>query len=52
MIRETYERQPDGSVVLIKTENVEAPDLSQVISDKEQQLLDLYEEIQKLKEQQ
>lgn len=50
-IREIYERQDDGSVILVGTEEYDAPDTTEIIKSKEQQLLELYEEIQKLKEQ-
>jgi len=51
-IREIYERQEDGSVILVSTEEYDAPDLSLEIQTKEQQLLDLYEELKQLKEKQ
>lgn len=52
-IIETYQRQEDGTLVLISTEEVEVsePTDQELIAQKEQQLLELYEEIQRLKNQ-
>ena len=50
--KEIYQRQEDGSVVLIETIEVEAPSIEDQIKSKEEQLLEIYNEIQQLKEQQ
>jgi len=49
--KEIYQRQEDGSVVLIETIEVESPSIEDQIKSKEEQLLEIYNEIQKLKEQ-
>jgi len=51
-IIETYERQEDGNVILVKTEQIEETPIEEQIKDKEEQLLQMYNELQKLKEQQ
>jgi hypothetical protein len=49
--QEIYERQEDGTVILIETIEVEDTSIEEQIKDKEQQLLDMYNELQALKEQ-
>ena len=50
--KEIYQRQEDASVVLIETIEIETPSIEDQIKSKEQQLLEIYNEIQQLKEQQ
>jgi hypothetical protein len=46
---ETYFRDENGNLVLVETQEVEAPTTEDLIKDKEQQMLELYEEIKRLK---
>lgn len=50
-IHETYERQEDGTTILIKSEVVIIPQevIDQQVIDKEAELLKVYEELQALK---
>jgi Mg2+ and Co2+ transporter CorA len=50
--KEIYQRQEDASVVLIETIEVETTSIEDQIKSKEEQLLEIYNEIQQLKEQQ
>lgn len=48
-IKEIYERQEDGSVIFVGTKEVEAPVKEDLIKEKEELLLEIYEEIKRLK---
>jgi hypothetical protein len=45
---EIWERQEDGTLILIRIEDVEVPDVDP-IKEKEEQLLKLYNELEQLK---
>jgi hypothetical protein len=44
-----YEKQEDGTVILKEVIEVDAPTTEDIIKDKEQKMLELYEEIKRLK---
>ena len=52
-INEIYERQEDGSTILVKSEVIIVPQevLDQQIKDKEEELLRMYQELKELKTQ-
>jgi hypothetical protein len=51
LINKIYQRQEDGSVILIEEIEIEETPIEEQIKDKEEQLLQMYNELQKLKEQ-
>ncbi len=46
-----YKQQADGSLVVTEVSTIEIPGPEDIIAEKEEQLLAMYTEIQKLKEQ-
>jgi hypothetical protein len=46
--REVYERQDDGTILLVRVEEYETPDIDP-IKEKEEELLKLYAELEALK---
>lgn len=46
--REVYERQDDGTILLVRVEEYETSDIDP-IKEKEQQLLQMYAELEELK---
>jgi hypothetical protein len=45
---ETYERQPDGTCILVSVEEKEIDNI-EIIKNKEEQLLQMYAELEELK---
>tara|TARA_R110000803_G_scaffold67432_1_gene129137 strand:+ start:82 stop:243 length:162 start_codon:yes stop_codon:yes gene_type:complete len=46
-----YKKEEDGTLTLIETREIDAPSQEEIIAEKEEQLLAMYTEIQKLKQQ-
>lgn len=52
MNKEIYTRNEDGTVTLVETRQVEGPSVEDQIAEKEAKLLEMYAELEALKNQQ